>query len=480
MDGNFSGSLLARLQTDAARHQINTTKCGVCSAADKSECVPEAALRGQKPEYLMMFDARGGLNPSEADGIFGVRPPSVFSVSASPWVIPPPWGASGQPNALPNASLAALQYGVDHLKIPHVVLFITNKNPTAALIVTAVEHQECGASMQLWQPQFKTVIDAVSQTAQTLKIVDHDELKALAAMALLQNNARNVLDYVRSKHGHTVVAPLYLNRDSGAIHVVDPRAELTAQFNATAREILRVPSYISTEPSLLALSCCDARANHHHVTPGKPGEYLNHHLIAGIVPPYEQSLRHPNSTWPLIEAAFERNPERPIMLLRHSHCGGIKAGLNRVKNSTSVGAFIDPWLAQADSVLKQVVVFANQNGIAGENLVNLADMEVGKWSARNIAAHTGRMPAVFFLEIDTRNIQVVNPAATIAETYRQSVQQPEYFHYDVPPPNVKAPPQVCPPMNHGIVRMAHPNRARLERLVHSAANLSCNLHWRLG
>lgn len=479
MDGNLSGSFLARLKNDAARQQMKTTQCGVCSAADKTECVPEAALHGQKPHYLMMFDARGGINPSEADGIFGVRPPSVFSVSASPWVIPPPWDATGQPNTQPNASLAALQYGVDHLKIPHVVLFTTNKNPTAALIVTALEQQEFGASMQRWQPQFKAVVATVNQTAQALQIVDHDELKALAAMALLQNNARHVLDYVRQQSGHTVVAPLYLNRDSGTLQVVDPRQELATQFTAAAREVLRVPAYGHNEPSLLALSCCDARANHHHVTPGKPGEYLNHHLIAGIVPPYEQSLRYPNSTWPLIEAAFAHNPERPIMLLRHSHCGGINAGLDRIKNGTSAGSLIDPWLAQADPVLKHVVAFANQNGIAGDSLVNLADMEVGKWSARNIAAHTGRMPAVFFLEIDTRNLQVVDPAATIAETYRQSVHQPEYLHFEAPAPNVKDPPRTCPPLNNGMVRIAHPNRARLERLVRSAANLSCNLPYRL-
>ena len=105
-------------------------------------------------------------------------------------------------------------------------------------------------------------------------------------------------------------------------------------------------------PGTLMIACCDSRVDPAHLTRSTPGELFVIRNVANLVPPY-----HPDSTFHGVSSAIEyavRTLEvKHIIVLGHSHCGGIHA-LMTEEEHRAPGEFLKPWLSLAEPARQRV------------------------------------------------------------------------------------------------------------------------------
>ena len=98
-------------------------------------------------------------------------------------------------------------------------------------------------------------------------------------------------------------------------------------------------------PKTLFIACCDSRVDPAIITDCNPGELFVIRNIANLVPKFNQDPRH-ISTSAAIEYAVIYLNVSDIVIMGHSHCGGIRACLeeisteNHTKNS-AIPAWVD-------------------------------------------------------------------------------------------------------------------------------------------
>ncbi len=75
-------------------------------------------------------------------------------------------------------------------------------------------------------------------------------------------------------------------------------------------------------PRAMVIACCDSRVNVVSIFEAEQGEFFIHRNIANLVPPHEpDGLRHGTSA--AVEYAVNSLKVSQIMVVGHSHCGGI-------------------------------------------------------------------------------------------------------------------------------------------------------------
>ncbi len=106
-------------------------------------------------------------------------------------------------------------------------------------------------------------------------------------------------------------------------------------------------------PSVLVIACCDARVDPAILMDCRPGDLFVVRNVANLVPPYELGGgRHG------VSAALEFSVcvlgVEHIVVLGHSHCGGVKALLEGGSGCQG-GEFISGWMSIADRAKEQVL-----------------------------------------------------------------------------------------------------------------------------
>ena len=78
-------------------------------------------------------------------------------------------------------------------------------------------------------------------------------------------------------------------------------------------------------PKVLVIACSDSRVDPSIILGAEPGDLFVIRNVANIVPPYEHDLSSCHGTSAAIEYAVNHLQVEDIVILGHSHCGGIRA-----------------------------------------------------------------------------------------------------------------------------------------------------------
>ena len=98
-------------------------------------------------------------------------------------------------------------------------------------------------------------------------------------------------------------------------------------------------------PRAMVISCCDSRIHATSMFGADMGEFFIHRNIANLVPPYNPDGDH-HGTSAAVEYALKTLQVAHIIILGHSHCGGIKSGYklfcsNQISHES---IFVNKWL----------------------------------------------------------------------------------------------------------------------------------------
>jgi len=102
-------------------------------------------------------------------------------------------------------------------------------------------------------------------------------------------------------------------------------------------------------PETMIIACSDSRVSPSIMSKTDPGEIFMVRNVANLIPPYDKDSIH-HGTNACIEFAVRDLEVRNIIVLGHSHCGGIKRLCDRSENEVK-REFIDSWMSIAQRAL---------------------------------------------------------------------------------------------------------------------------------
>lgn len=95
-------------------------------------------------------------------------------------------------------------------------------------------------------------------------------------------------------------------------------------------------------PKVLLIGCSDSRVDPAILTDCRPGDLFVVRNVANLIPPYEPDVRY-HGVSSAIEYAVRVLQVEHVIVMGHSHCGGIDA-LMRSSKESPIGEFIDHWV----------------------------------------------------------------------------------------------------------------------------------------
>lgn len=109
-------------------------------------------------------------------------------------------------------------------------------------------------------------------------------------------------------------------------------------------------------PKTLVVTCSDSRVNPSEMLGCKPGELFVVRNVANLVPPYEQDDQYHGTSAALEFAVLQLKVEH-IILMGHSHCGGIESLFTNVTQRTPEidKSFIATWMQIARNAQNYVL-----------------------------------------------------------------------------------------------------------------------------
>lgn len=108
-------------------------------------------------------------------------------------------------------------------------------------------------------------------------------------------------------------------------------------------ELYRQLTEEGQSPTAIVIACCDSRVHPAHVMDTDPGDIFVVRNVANLVPSYvDDGKTHGTSA--AIEFAVKHLKVPHVIIMGHSHCGGIRALMEGDHQGKSHN-FIDPWMA---------------------------------------------------------------------------------------------------------------------------------------
>ena len=103
------------------------------------------------------------------------------------------------------------------------------------------------------------------------------------------------------------------------------------------------------EPSALVVACCDSRVDVSAIFDAGPGDLFIVRNVANLVPPFQPDDKFHGTSAAIEYAASVLNVPN-IIVLGHSHCGGVAAYREKLTGKSDDTAFIGQWLTQLDGL----------------------------------------------------------------------------------------------------------------------------------
>ena len=127
-------------------------------------------------------------------------------------------------------------------------------------------------------------------------------------------------------------------------------------------------------PEVMVIACSDSRVNPSIIAKAEPGELFIVRNVANLVPPYEPDSRY-HGTSAAIEFAVRDLGVKHIIVLGHSHCGGIR-WLCEGHEDGKKRRFLDGWM----SIVEQ----ARNEKLPGDAQLRHVEREAVKVSLDNL------------------------------------------------------------------------------------------------
>jgi len=96
-------------------------------------------------------------------------------------------------------------------------------------------------------------------------------------------------------------------------------------------------------PEVMVICCCDSRVSPEVIFDAHPGELFVVRNVANLVPPFSPTA-FTQGVSAALEFAVEGLDVKTIIVMGHSHCGGIRAFVEH-RNRPDPGDFIDNWMS---------------------------------------------------------------------------------------------------------------------------------------
>jgi carbonic anhydrase len=154
-------------------------------------------------------------------------------------------------------------------------------------------------------------------------------------------------------------------------------------------------------PETMVIGCVDSRVSPEVIFDAHPGELLVVRNVANLVPPYAPSgFTHGVSA--ALEFAVEILEVKRIVVMGHSHCGGIRAFVAH-RDRPDPGDFIDNWMQLIAPAARALE--ACGHAAHGEDLTRLEQASIAMtlenlktfpWIRRRVEAGTLALLGVYF------------------------------------------------------------------------------------
>ncbi len=114
-------------------------------------------------------------------------------------------------------------------------------------------------------------------------------------------------------------------------------------------------------PKTMVIACSDSRVDPSIILGSLPGELFVVRNVANLVPPYDNDPKH-HGTSAALEFAVQTLGVRHIILLGHSHCGGIRALLTKsdTEMTPKNPSFISSWMNIANAAKTKTLTHFEQ------------------------------------------------------------------------------------------------------------------------
>ncbi|WP_112321073.1 carbonic anhydrase [Oceanibium sediminis] len=116
-------------------------------------------------------------------------------------------------------------------------------------------------------------------------------------------------------------------------------------------------------PRVMVISCCDSRVHVTSIFGAEMGEFFIHRNIANLVPPYKPD-GDLHGTSAALEYAVTSLKVSNIIVLGHSHCGGVEGGLamaeGRAPELLENSSFVGSWMRLLEPGYKAVADIPDQ------------------------------------------------------------------------------------------------------------------------
>ena len=102
-------------------------------------------------------------------------------------------------------------------------------------------------------------------------------------------------------------------------------------------------------PTAMVIACCDARVDVSAIFDAEPGSLFIMRNVANLVPPYEPEGKY-HGTSAAVEYAVTALKVPHLIVLGHSHCGGVDTYRRNVRDNVPEHGFIGRWLTLLDDL----------------------------------------------------------------------------------------------------------------------------------
>jgi carbonic anhydrase len=102
-------------------------------------------------------------------------------------------------------------------------------------------------------------------------------------------------------------------------------------------------------PTAMVIACCDARLDVSAIFDAEPGALFIMRNVANLVPPYEPEGKY-HGTSAAVEYAVTALKVPHVIVLGHSHCGGVDTYRRGVRDKVPEHGFIGRWLTLLDDL----------------------------------------------------------------------------------------------------------------------------------
>lgn len=164
-------------------------------------------------------------------------------------------------------------------------------------------------------------------------------------------------------------------------------------------------------PKALVIACSDSRVDPAILLGAKPGELFVVRNVANLVPPYDNDSKH-HATSSALEFAVTSLGVKDIIVLGHSHCGGINALMARKEGDQKRG-FITDWMDIAKPAKEKVLsLYPNLSSMEKDQhcekeslLISLDNLKTFPWIQTQLEKDELNLHAWYF-NMNTGNIEM--------------------------------------------------------------------------